>query len=44
MKIQKYIRKILLPVAADLQSDAIEYRDFKSLHSLLRITTFSSLP
>ena len=26
------------PVAADLKSDAIENRDFKSLYSLLRIT------
>ena len=27
----------IFPVAADLESDAIECRDFKSLYSLLRI-------
>ena len=28
----------MIPVTADLQTDAIECRDFKSLYSLLRIT------
>ena len=31
------IEKLRLPVAVDLESAAIEYRDFKSLYSMLRI-------